>query len=184
MKNRMTKLSAAAAILIVGAVILSQFAFPSVTFAKAIEPILNARTLIYDFVVGSEGSGPVMHDIVSGDRIRRTISNMPDITMVLDTGSARMLHMDSSRKQAFYFDMEGALQMGTESFLEFLRETIRQVQADPEFSAQKVGTRQIDGRKAVGFAAGNANSGFTVWADAETSLPVPSRAFNLRTAAS
>jgi outer membrane lipoprotein-sorting protein len=172
MNNRITKLSAAAVIVVIGALLLSQFVFTAVTFADIVKPLLEAKTLIYDFVLGADDTGPVLHDIVSGSRIRRTLSTMPNLTMILDTDSAKMLHLDSSSKEAVYYDMKGPLQTGTEDFLEFLRDTARRAQSDPEFSAKKIGNRRIDGRTAVGFSVGDANNGFTVWADARTSLPL------------
>jgi len=85
MKSKITRLAAAAAIIV--ATVLGLHLFnpfrATVTFADVIKPILNARTVVLDFIVGSEETGPVMHDIVVGSRIRRTFSNMGTI-MVID----------------------------------------------------------------------------------------------------
>jgi outer membrane lipoprotein-sorting protein len=172
MHNKMTKLSAAAVILIAAAVLLSQFIFPAVTFADVVKPLLEAKTLIYDFVLGSEDTGPTLHDIVSGNRIRRTISNMQNVTMILDTDRARMLHLEIDKKEATFFDMNGPLQTGTHDFLKFIRHTIRKVQENPDSVPEKLGTRKIDGRTAVGFSAGRGNEGITIWADQKTALPL------------
>jgi len=45
MKSKITRIAAAAAIIIVGLVVISQFLGGTVTFAQVIEPILNARTV-------------------------------------------------------------------------------------------------------------------------------------------
>ena len=79
MKSTITKLAAAAAIIIVAIIDISQFFGGTVTFAEVIKPILNARTVVFDFVMGGEETGSVMHDIVAGSRIRRTFSNMDTI---------------------------------------------------------------------------------------------------------
>lgn len=172
MKTKMTKFAAAAAALIVIAVVSSQLIFVQPTFADVVRPILNARTLIYDFVSGPEEEGILMHDIVVGRRIRRTISTMPNMTMVLDLDNARMLHLDTDKKEALYFDLNGPLQSGTQGFLEFIRTMISRLQENPEFSAEKLGSKTIDGKKAVGFAAGGQDARIQIWADIKTSLPL------------
>jgi hypothetical protein len=172
MKTRITQLTAVAAVLIISAIVWTQFTFVKPTFAEVVRPLLNAQTLVYDFIPGPENEGPVMHDIVAGNRIRRTISTMGSITMILDIENARMLHLESGKKEALYFDMKGPLQQGTQEFLNFLRTTIRQMQEEPQFAAEKLGTRDIDGKKAVGYAAGNQTMRIQIWADTKTSLPV------------
>ncbi len=42
------------------------------------------------------------------------------------------------------------------------------MQNNPDFEAGKLGEKEIDGQKVIGFLAGE----FTIWADAETALPV------------
>lgn len=172
MKTKMTKFAAVAAVIAVIAVVSSQLIFVTPTFADVVRPILNARTLIYDFVSGPENEGPLMHDIVAGSRIRRTISTMPNMTMVLDLDNARMLHLDNDKKEALYFDLNGPLQSGTQGFLNFIRTTISRLQENPEFSAETLGSKTIDGKKAVGFAAGGQDARIQIWADIKTSLPL------------
>lgn len=172
MKTRMTQLTAAAAILIAAAVIWTQLAFVQPTFAEVVKPLLEAKTLVYDFIVGpDEVNGPVMHDIVAGSRIRRTISTMPTITMILDTEQAKMLHLENNEKKATYFDMNGPLQLGTQEFLKFIRQTIRQVQTQTASAPVSLGTTELDGKKVVGYAIGQTQK-IEIWADAKTSLPV------------
>jgi outer membrane lipoprotein-sorting protein len=172
MKTRMTQLTAAAAVLVVIAIVWTQFTFVKPTFAEVVRPLLNAQTIVYDFIPGPENEGPVLHDIVAGSRIRRTISTMGTITMILDIENARMLHLESGKKAAQYFDLKGPIQFGTQEFLNFLRTTIRQMQDQPQFSAETLGTRDIGGRKTIGFAAGDQNMKIQIWADIKTSLPV------------
>ncbi|MCE5185652.1 MAG: hypothetical protein LLF76_05955 [Planctomycetaceae bacterium] len=174
MKTRMTKLTAAAAVLIVGFVIWTQVAFVQPTFADIVRPLMTAQTLIYDFITGLEESGTTMHDIVKGSRIRRTISTMPGMTMILDTENSRMLVLQHEKKTGSYFDMKGPLGLGTEEFLKFVRETIRQVQTqtEPQYAPVKLGVKELDGRKVVGYAAGSEHVKIEIWADVKTSLPV------------
>lgn len=172
MRNPMTKLTAAAAVLIIGVVLFTQLIVVSPSFAEVVKPILNAQTMIYDFLIGGEDSHIVMHDIVSGSRIRRNVSNMPNVTMIVDTDTARMLHLDNQKMEALYFDTTGPMQRGTRGYLKFLRQVIRDLQENPEFAPRKLGTKTIDGRKMIGYAVGDEHKGLEVWADTKTALPV------------
>jgi outer membrane lipoprotein-sorting protein len=82
MHSKLTQL-AAAAVVAVAVIVGSQFLGGTITFAQVIEPILNARTVVLDYVIGEGPDALEMHDIVIGSRIRRTMSNM-DMTKILD----------------------------------------------------------------------------------------------------
>jgi len=49
-----------------------------------IETVLNAQTVPYTLVVGEEGEGSVVHDMVIGSGIRRTdtVSNIPYASII------------------------------------------------------------------------------------------------------
>jgi len=169
MKSKVTRIAAAAAIIIVASIVLSQLGCGTPTFAQVIEPILNARTVVFDFIVGSEETGAVMHDIVVGPRIRRTFSNM-DTILIIDLVNAKMLTLDPQTKSAVYVDIQGPLQEGTKNFLEFVRNIVNNLK---EMPVQELGQRDIDGRKAIGFYVANKpNIELTIWADLETAKPV------------
>lgn len=174
MKNRMTKLTAAAVVLMAVLIGTSQFVFVTPTFAQIVEPILNAKTIAFDMIVGPEDGGIVMHDRVKGSRIRRIVSNLPNQVMVIDTENSKMLTLieDNGVKTAAYIDIKGPLQEGTKNFLAFIREVILNVQDNPGFKPTPLGKQQIDGRKVIGYAAGNDTEHVKIWADAETNLPV------------
>ncbi len=58
MKSRIAKIAAAAVIIIAVMIGLNPFG-NNVTFADVVEPILNAKTVILDFIIGSDESGPI-----------------------------------------------------------------------------------------------------------------------------
>ena len=171
MKSRITKLSAAAVIIVAVLISFSQFN-SSITFADVIQPILNAKTIILDIALGPEDEAPVMHDIVVGSRIRRTMSNMPGVTLIIDLEKAKMLTLDSETKEAVYANIKGPLQEGTKSFVALIRKVIIDLQNSPDFTVAELGEKEIDGRKAVGFAAGIAREEITIWADPKTAHPL------------
>jgi outer membrane lipoprotein-sorting protein len=172
MNSKMTKLAAAAVIIIAVLVGLTITGPNNIAWADVVEPILNAKTLIVDIVVGDEESSPVMHDIVVDSRIRRTISNIPGTVMVIDTEGGKILALDENGKSAMYIDIEGPLAQGTEHFVRFLREVITKVQNTPDFEVEQLEQREIDGRKVVGLSAGGPQENITIWADVETKVPV------------
>ncbi len=168
MRSSVTRIAAAAVIIVAVLIGIQQFGSGTVTFAKVVEPILNARTLILDMIVGDEETGPVIHDIIVDQRIRRVISRQEHVVNIIDPESAKMLTLHTEGKIAAYSDIQGSLQEGTRDYVAFLRKVITDLQNNPDFEAEKLGEKEIDGQKVIGFLAGE----FTIWADAETALPV------------
>ena len=168
MKSSVTRMAAAAVIIVAVLIGIQQFGSGTVTFAKVVEPILNARTLILDMIVGDEETGPVIHDIIVDQRIRRVISRQEHVVNIIDPESAKMLTLHTEGKIAAYSDIRGSLQEGTRDYVAFLRKVITDLQNNPDFVAKELGEKEIDGQKVIGFLAGE----FTIWADAETALPV------------
>jgi len=171
MRSRTTKLAAAAVIVIAVIAGVSQFFGGTVTFADVIKPILNARTVVFDFIMGKEGTGIVVHDIVVDNRIRRTLSNI-DTIMVMDLDNAKMLTLDPKRKGAMYMDIGGMIQEGTKNIIGLVRNTVNNVKEHPDWPVQELGQREIDGQRAIGFMVRGKNEELTIWANPDTAKPV------------
>jgi hypothetical protein len=172
MKSPITKLAAAAAIIIAVTVGILQFGSGTITWAKVIEPILNARTIVLDLVVGSEETGVVVHDIIVGSKIRRTIPNMG--LAIIDLDNARVLRLDPPDKSAVYMDIQGPFQRGMKNYLGLVRDIVADMENHPEWPVQELGHRWIDGQRAVGFllSVSEPKIKLTIWADAETAAPI------------
>ncbi len=170
MNSKWTKL-AAAAVVVVAAVIGVHFIGGStVTFATVIRPILNANTAILDHVIGAEDpNAPVIHDMVMGSRIRRTVSNMPNVISVIDLQDGKILTLVEPKKEAIYTDLKG---LKVPNYMDHLKNVIGMLQDSPHFVVEELGVQQIDGRKLVGFTAKHPRAEVTIWADAKTGLPV------------
>jgi hypothetical protein len=168
MKSSITRIAVAAAVIVVAALGVHYISAPSITFADVIEPILTARTLIFDIIVGDEDTGPVIHETIVDSRVRRVISTQEHIVNIFDTESAKMLTLHTKDKTALYADIQGQLQEHTQNYLDFLLNFIPDLKNNPGFKAKELGEKVIDGKKVVGFATNE----LTVWADAETALPV------------
>lgn len=171
MKNQLFKLSTAAMILIAVLVGFNMLIGPGtkVAFADVVKPIMNAATISYDFIVGGEEDGVVMHEIVTESRIRRTIG---DMVVIMDLDKQKLLSINNVTKEAVFIDITGPLQEGTELFIKFIRETLTACQDQPEQAAENLGEKEINGQTAVGFKVGNPGEEMVIWANAKTAIPV------------
>jgi hypothetical protein len=173
MKSKITKFAAAAAIIMAALIAFHFVGNPfgaAVTFAKVIQPILNARTIVLDLVVGSEETGLVVHDIVVGSKIRRTLPNMGHA--IIDLDNARLLRLDPLDKSAVYINIQGPFQKWAKNYLGLVRDIVADMENHPEWPVQELGQRWIDGQRAVGFLLSGPKIKLTIWADAETAVPI------------
>ena len=97
------------------------------------------------------------------------MSNMPNMTMIIDTDNEKLLALDTVGKTAAYADISGDLGERHRSFIKFVRQIVTQLQ---EGQVEQLGEKVIDGQKAVGFAGKGQNEAVTIWADPETALPI------------
>ena len=170
MKSKITKLAAAAVIIIAAYLGINQFFGGTITFADVIKPILNARTVVLDFTVGDEETGLVVHDIVVGSKIRRTLPNMG--LAIIDLDNARLLRLDPLDKSAVYIDIQGPFQKWMKNYIGLVRDIVADMENHPEWPVQELGQRRIDGQRAVGFLLSGPKIKLTIWADAETAAPI------------
>ncbi len=169
MKSPVTRIAAAAAVIIVAALGINSIMAPSVTWAQVVQPILNAKTVIFDMILGTDDTGMVSHEIVVGTRMRKHMSNMPNMTMIIDTDNAKLLGLDKEAKTAVYVDIAGDLGDQHRSYIKFVRQIIAQLQ---EGQVERLDEEVIDGKKAVVFVGRGQNEQVTIWADPETAHPI------------
>jgi len=171
MKSRIIKLTAAAVIIIAAFIFLYPFTSGTLTFAQVIKPILNAQTAAFDIIIGDEtAEGPVIHDMVMGSKIRRTLSNMEGTVIIIDLESGKILSLTAPTKEAVYIDLKGFPSIP--NYMEKLRNLIARLQESPEFEVEELGQQDIDGQKLIGFKAKHPKTEITIWADPVTALPV------------
>lgn len=171
MHSKALKLAAAAAIVVAVLLGLQFIGTSGVTFAQAIQPILNANTAIFDIIIGVEDPNtPVIHDMVMGSKIRRSMSNVPGNVSIIDLKSSRILNLTDAKKEAVYIDLKGLPSIP--NYLDNLKNVFVELQNSPHFETQDLGTKQINGHEAVGFLARHPKADITLWADAKTGLPV------------
>ncbi len=174
MTSKTTKLAAAAVILTAALIAFHFVGNPvgsTLTFAQAIQPILDASTAEFDIIIGSEDSNtPVIHDMVMGSRIRRTVPGIGDEVAIIDLETSRILALSEEKKEAQYTSLEGLPSIP--NYMDRLKNVLRMLDESPHFTVEDLGLQQIDGREVVGFFAKHPRAEVTLWADAETGLPV------------
>jgi len=174
MKSRIMKLAVAAVIIIAVLAGINQFGGSidgaSVAWADVVKPILNARTVIMDILIGPEGRQAVIHDEVMGSRIRRTVSNVQGTDIIIDLEQMKMLALTHAGKTAAYVELEGLGKMP--NYLELLQDVVTRMQDKEEFQIEEQGLQEIDGYDYIVFVAESENETITIWVDPETALPV------------
>ncbi len=174
MRSTIAKIAAAAVVVIAALLGLQFLENPlgsSLTFAQVVQPILNARTVAVDTVLGKDEAGPTIHDVVKGSRIRRTMSNAENV-VVIDLESGRMLALDPQQNTAAYVDIQGPVQEGTKSYLGLVREIVTRLNNRPDLPVKHLDRQTIDGRDVLGLEVREDNTQLTIWADARTTLPI------------
>jgi len=174
MKSKITKIAAAAVIVIAVVLCIHQFGEPLVTgtptFAQVIQPILNAQTATLTIIIGQEGKGPEIHDMIMGSRIRRTLSNIEDLVAIIDLQTGRILQLSPKEKEAAYIDLKDWPSIP--NYMDRLRNVITKLQDSPHFVIKELGIQEYNGQRLIGFRASHPKVEITIWADPETALPV------------
>jgi hypothetical protein len=174
MKNRIAHLAAAAIIII--AVLVGVYFFtgktPTATccaWGDIIRPIMDANTAEFDIIIGEEGKSPLIHDMVMGSKIRRTMEGMEGVS-VIDLRTMRILTLDPENKKATYVDLKGLPQMP--NYLVQVKEVIKMLQNVPGFVVEELGQHEIDGQFLYGFKAKHPQVTIVIYVDPVTALPV------------
>jgi len=172
MKTRITKLAAAAVIIVAIMIGINSFLGigTPVAFADVIQPILDARTVIMDILIGPEGRQVVIHDEVMGSRIRRTVSNVQGTDIIIDLEQMKVLALTHAEKTATYAGLDGLGKMP--NYLELLQDVVARMQDKEEYKVEDQGLQEIDGHDYIVFVAESDKDTITIWADPETALPV------------
>lgn len=173
MKNPIMKLAAAAAIVVGVLASLYVFGSAGVTFADVVEPFLTARTATFAYTVSLE-NGPAQ----TGEAMFMAPACIRQVTpggatVVADLQQGRMVVLMPAQRQAVVYELENVSQDPGELnlFLEIRRRILEARPLGGE-SVQSLGSREIDGREAIGYSVQKPDLSITVWADAKTLLPI------------
>ncbi len=173
MKSGMTKLAAAAVIVIAVMVGISQLGSSSVAWADVLENIRNSKTLTF-LVRAKEQEPPIMKVMVIHPYLLRfeflcKIPNEPIVggqIWIVDTGKGKSLILDTVKKKGKVCPTDRAM-------LD-IYDTFRNFRDRVDYSVDEIGSRQIGDKQVIGFKLKKEEDKreIMVWADPETKLPI------------
>ena len=174
-RSRIAKLTAAAVLLVgvlgILAWLTGSNGTANITFAQVIEPIRQAKTLSYTETSQAEGRAPHnrYHAIqFETGRSRRSVEG-GRITITQYRPVFRMLTLDPATKTAKLITSTAGLARGASTPVRGIIDEVRDFEVGEETD---LGTKQINGRKAVGFRLSYGRRDYDIWADARTGAPV------------
>lgn len=181
MKSGITKLAAAAVIIIAVLIGIHQFggsidgANPA--FADIVRPILTARTATFKIAVNMIKGQP--SQVFEGmfmepGRMRQEMEGK--VIAIIDMQEGKIVTLMPEEKTAMVMEVENIPyenkdQSQVNMFFE-IRRRIKQAQDDEDKSVEFLGEQEIDGRAAIGYRAQEAGQDMVVWADSESLLPI------------
>ncbi|MHC4243609.1 MAG: hypothetical protein ACYSU4_14480, partial [Planctomycetota bacterium] len=178
MRSPITKIAAAAVIIIsvVAGIHFLGGSTESVAWADVVRPILTARTVVFNVMMG-EGENTSTTKVMNmgTQRFRGEVLSADGKTVqmivITDYDTSRMLQLIPSKKTAILIDLKD-LPEEEENILEEMRNMVTEIQNDPDVSVEPLGEKEIDGRIAQGFRATGPDGEWTIWADLQTALPI------------
>ncbi|UCC96632.1 MAG: hypothetical protein JSW66_12395 [Phycisphaerales bacterium] len=174
-ESRITKLAAAAVIIIGVFIGIYKLGGSAPAFAQIVEPLLTARTAVFKFTSRIEGGPTETMDCMYMEPGRTREIRAGGIIRILDQHQRIMLY--PAEKKAVIFkrinipeDQQGQTAEQTGMF-HGIREELRRAKDAKDESVIFLGKQQIDGVMAFKYRTGK-EAYRTVWADAETLLPI------------
>ncbi len=180
MKSNITKLAAAAVIIIAVLIGINQFGGSidgaSVAWGKIIQPIMTAQTVVFNVIMAEGENVPITRVMNNGtQRLRNEILSPDGKTIqaiqIVDFDNLRILTLVPQHKRAVFIDLKD-LPEEPENILEGMRNVITELQEDPAFSVELLGEQELDGQLTMVVRATGPDGELKVWADPQTHLPI------------
>jgi outer membrane lipoprotein-sorting protein len=151
---------------------------PALAFADVAEKLAEVRTATCKMCYwGTEGREEAKFLMAPG--FTRFELNDGQV-LIEDHRQRKCIRLNPDKKLANVWDMDNRIvvidELAWENPLEMLREEVRDAKNRPDGEVEDLGTKQIDGRAAVGFRfklkGKNQDTDKTIWADPKTGLPI------------
>lgn len=176
--SQIARVAAAAVLIIVVFIGISNFFGSAPAFAEVIQPLLTARTAAFKMTFDIEGSPPQTFDcMVMESGLTREV-RPSGVIRILDHNQDRTIMLYPAEKKAVIFEKTDRPeeQQKQTNWLQETREWIMQVQETEDESVEYLGKHHIDGVEAFGYRIrlGEVSriTDRTVWADVDTILPI------------
>jgi len=180
MKSRITKLAAAAVIIIAILTAIHFLGSPieGIAWADVVRPILTARTIAFTLRMAEGENVPITRVMSMGtQRVRGEVLSADgktvQVIVIIDYDTSRMLQLIPKQKTAVLIELKDIPETEKpENVLEAMRNIITELQNDPNVLVEPLGEKEIDGQIAIGFRATGPDGELTIWADPQTALPI------------
>ncbi len=175
MKSPITRIAAAAVIIIAVLVGLNQIIGSTPAFADIVRPLLTARTATFKMTINIEGEpGQTFEGMFMGPSRMRHVVPLGNI-QIFDWTQRQSITLIPTLKKAMIIEMENIPENQDQNQLNMfqeIRKRIRKAQENENESVKFIGERKIDGVNAIGYRVEDLGMDMTVWADAKTLMPI------------
>jgi outer membrane lipoprotein-sorting protein len=175
MKSKITKLAAAAAIIVAFFVGVHQFggSVESVAFADVVQAFLTARTAMFKVTITGQGVPTQEYDGMFMEPCRMRHDQPGGGTVIVDLEKGKFVTLLPQLKQAIVLELTNIPEdPGSLNFFQEIRNRILKAQPLNDESVEFLGRQQVDGQSAIGYHVRKPGLDATVWANAETKMPV------------
>lgn len=162
MKDRITKLAAAAVIIIVAILGLNFIGGPGksgLVFADVVQRIRKARTVTFTMEVQLGQQTMRIENARKEPGLKRTVAG--GIVMISDLTQKKAISIDHSKKQYTERDLENVPAEQAQDFFEHMR-------ALPDLANEVLAKKEMDGRMVQGFCVIEHGIDATFWVDVQT----------------
>ncbi len=175
MKSPITKLAAAAVVIVAVLIGLNQIIGSTPAFAEIVRPLLTARTATFKMTMKVEGGPTQTADCMFMEPLRMRQTTSQGAIVISDLQEVKIVTLMPAEKKATVVEMENIPE--NEEQVQFnmfheIRKRIQEAQETEDESVKFLGEKEIDGLTAIGYHVQKPGVDITVWADPQTKLPV------------
>lgn len=173
MKGPITKLAAAAAIIIVVLIGIHQIGGSTPAFAEIVRPFLTARTATFKATVSVQGGPSQTGEGMFMEPGRMRQISEDGTTVISDLHQGKMVALIPTLNRAIVYELVNIPEDPGELniFMEIRRRILEAQELDDE-CVEFLGKKEIEGQTAIGYHVQKPGLDITIWADAKTLLPI------------
>jgi len=174
MRSPVTKLAAAAVIIIAVSIGLNQIIGSTPAFAEIIQPLLTARTATFKMTMAIENGPTQSFDCMFMEPMHmRQISS--GAIVISDLQEGKILTLMPEQNKAMVVEIENMPENEDQSQFNMfhgIRKHVEEAKYIEDESVSFLGEKEINGMTAIGYHVQKSGVDITVWADPRTKLPV------------
>jgi len=174
MKSPITKIAAAAVIIIAVLIGLNIVGTSTPAFAEIVKPFLTARTASFKMTMEVEGVPTQTFDCLYAEPVRMRQTNHEQGAIVIsDFQQGKIVTLMPAQNKAMIVELENMPEdQSNFNLFSEIRKHIQEAQQTQDESVQFLGEKKINGLTVIGYHVQKPAVDITVWADPQTKLPV------------